>query len=194
MTYPPVLMRQIIRVLSVSVISLSLSLVVTPSFASKSPKPGAKCPQAKITQVFNGKLHTCVKSKGRLVWNKGVRIKGVPFASVSPIATPTPSATSSPSPISTPTNSPSATPSPTSTSVLYTIESVRANNSVSSCWTIIDGFVYDLTKWISLHPGGPIAIRSLCGVDGTASFKGQHQNQADPTRRLSSYLLGPLSR
>ncbi|NDE27239.1 MAG: cytochrome b5 domain-containing protein, partial [Actinobacteria bacterium] len=64
----------------------------------------------------------------------------------------------------------------------------------ASCWTVIDNNVYNLTNWISSHPGGAGAIQSLCGVDGTASFKAQHTNQFRPQSSLSSYLLGPLSK
>ncbi|KRO31449.1 MAG: hypothetical protein ABR65_03830 [Actinobacteria bacterium BACL2 MAG-121220-bin52] len=76
----------------------------------------------------------------------------------------------------------------------YTMDQVKANNTSASCWTVIDNNVYNLTNWISSHPGGAGAIRSLCGVDGTSSFKAQHANQSNPASRLSSYLLGPLSR
>jgi cytochrome b involved in lipid metabolism len=75
-----------------------------------------------------------------------------------------------------------------------TIETVKQHNSDKSCWTIIDGYVYDLTKWITSHPGGEGVIRSLCGKDGTASYKSQHANQRKPEQRLESYLLGPLSK
>jgi cytochrome b involved in lipid metabolism len=73
------------------------------------------------------------------------------------------------------------------------MEKVRANNTPSSCWTVIDGYVYDLTKWINSHPGGPSAIRGLCGTDGTKSFKSQHESEAQAAQRLSLYLLGPLN-
>ena len=71
---------------------------------------------------------------------------------------------------------------------------VKANNSAKSCWAVVDDYVYDLTKWINSHPGGPGAIVSLCGTDATTSFKSQHQNQAKPAVRLDSYKLGPLKK
>ena len=85
-------------------------------------------------------------------------------------------------------NAPAATP----TVVEFTITQVAANNGRSSCWSVIDGSVYDLTDWISSHPGGSSAILSLCGVDGTNYFKAQHGSQGKPNQRLSSFLLGPL--
>jgi cytochrome b involved in lipid metabolism len=88
------------------------------------------------------------------------------------------------------------TPTPTAevtTQAGYTMDKVRQNNSASSCWSIINGNVYDLTKWISSHPGGRSAITGLCGRDGTSSFNGKHRGDGGPASILSGYLLGPLA-
>ena len=74
----------------------------------------------------------------------------------------------------------------------YTLEKVKANASATSCWSVIKGNVYDLTKWIGSHPGGESAILSLCGADGSAAFASQHEGKSKPESRLSGYLLGPL--
>jgi hypothetical protein len=86
------------------------------------------------------------------------------------------------------------TPTPTPTVVGYTMAQVRANNTARSCWSAIDGYVYDLTRWISSHPGGSGAILFLCGTDGTNAFKGQHENESRPAIRLDGYKLGPLNK
>jgi hypothetical protein len=99
-----------------------------------------------------------------------------------------------PTPTPTPTPKPTPTPTPTPTIAGYTMAQVKANNSAKSCWTVVDDYVYDLTKWINSHPGGPGVIVSLCGTDATTSFKAQHQNQAKPAVRLDSYKLGPLKK
>lgn len=113
-------------------------------------------------------------------------------------ALPTPTVKTSPTPTPKPTPSvtptPTPTPSATTKSNLLTLDAVRQNNSEKSCWTIIDGYVYDLTMWIKSHPGGEGAIKSLCGKDGSADYKSQHSNQRKPEQRLESYLLGPLSK
>ena len=102
--------------------------------------------------------------------------------------TPTPSPTASQSTITSPT----PTSSPTKSG--YTMDQVKANNGASSCWSVIDGDVYDLTTWISSHPGGAAAIKSLCGLDGTSAFKAQHEGQNNPIKRLITFLLGPLKK
>jgi hypothetical protein len=86
------------------------------------------------------------------------------------------------------------TPSATATPAGYTMEQVKANNSTSKCWSAINGKVYDLTTWINSHPGGPGAITSLCGTDGTSSFNGMHGGSGQPASRLAGYLLGPLNK
>ena len=109
---------------------------------------------------------------------------------------PTVSATPTPTVTATPTPTVSATPTPTPTPVVtgYTMAQVRANNTARSCWTAIDGYVYNLTNWISAHPGGSGAILFLCGTDGTNAFKAQHENQTKPAIRLDGYRIGPLNK
>jgi cytochrome b involved in lipid metabolism len=73
-----------------------------------------------------------------------------------------------------------------------TMEQVAQNDSEESCWTVIDGSVYDLTEWINQHPGGASRIIQLCGTDGTSLFQGQHGGSSGPESTLAGYLLGPL--
>jgi len=101
---------------------------------------------------------------------------------------PTPAA-----PAATPTPSPTPTAEVT-TQAGYTMAKVKENNSAASCWSVINGNVYNLTQWINSHPGGPSVIRGLCGVDGTSSFNGKHRGDGGPASILTGYLLGPLAK
>jgi len=111
-----------------------------------------------------------------------------------PAPTPTQTSTQTPTPTPTASARPSASASATATTAGYTMAQVKANSSEKSCWAVIDDYVYDLTKWINSHPGGPGSIISLCGTDATAAFKAQHQNQSKPAVKLDSYKLGPLKK
>ena len=117
-----------------------------------------------------------------------------PTVTATPTPTPTVIATPTPTPTVTATQTPTPTPTPTATIAGYTMAQVRANNSARSCWTAIDGFVYDLTRWINSHPGGSGAILFLCGTDGTNAYKAQHDNQSRPAIRLDTYRIGPLNK
>ena len=92
-----------------------------------------------------------------------------------------------------PVATPTPTPTPSATQAGYTMADVKKANTRAKCWSAIDGNVYDLTSWISSHPGGASAITFLCGTDGSNAFKAQHEGQGKPSMRLSQYLLGPLT-
>ncbi len=150
------------------VAALAIVLVGAPA-SSAAVKAGASCKKAGQVTTVAGSKFTCVKKSGKLVWVKSV-VKSP--AAVAPTAT--------------------ATPSPSVAG--YTMEKVKANGTSSSCWSAINGNVYDLTKWINSHPGGSSAIISLCGKDGTADFLAMHRNQGKPEARLAGFLLGPLAK
>ena len=57
---------------------------------------------------------------------------------------------------------------------------------------LIYGNVFDLTNWITKHPGGATVIRAICGKDGSDAFEGQHAGQGKPANQLSNYYLGKL--
>lgn len=64
----------------------------------------------------------------------------------------------------------------------------------SSCWSIINGNVYDLTGWIPQHPGGEQAILRLCGKDGSEQYNAQHGGARRPALILGGFKIGILSK
>ena len=75
----------------------------------------------------------------------------------------------------------------------YTMRDVSTHDTAQSCWSVIDGVVYDLTAWISDHPGGEAAILKLCGKDGTDAFQEEHSRNDRAKNALDVLKLGPLS-
>ena len=176
-----------------SLLAVSMALVLTVVIApgsSASVKAGASCKKVGQTSTASGMKFTCVKKGAKLVWGKGVAVKARPTASASAAASAAPAMSATP--MATKSAEPSKSAEPVASG--NTMERVKANNTASSCWTVISGNVYDLTRWIGSHPGGSGAIRSLCGTDGTAEFNSQHRGEGTPTARLAGYLLGPLSK
>ena len=115
----------------------------------------------------------------------------IPLAACSTgAATPT---TAASAPGTTSASSPAATSaSPSAAGTSYTMAQVATHNSQQDCWAVIDGNVYDLTQWISRHPGGPDKIIPLCGTDATSKFHGQHDDQARPNEQLATFKVGTL--
>ena len=76
----------------------------------------------------------------------------------------------------------------------YTMTDVATHKNASSCWSIINDKVYDLTSWIGQHPGGPQRILSICGSDGSSAFNDQHGGQRRPERELAGFYIGDQSK
>ena len=74
----------------------------------------------------------------------------------------------------------------------FTAAQLAQNSDATSCWASVDGSVYDLTEWISEHPGGSREIDALCGTDATAAFQRQHGSNAEAQQQLASFKIGEL--
>lgn len=119
-----------------------------------------------------------------------------------PAATQTPTTQTQTQPPTTTATAPKPTTTSTATSTsttttnsgpkAYSATEVASHDSRSSCWTIVNGNVYDLTSWISKHPGGSGAILGMCGSDASDAFNEQHGGQGGPERVLASYKIGIL--
>lgn len=72
----------------------------------------------------------------------------------------------------------------------YSLADVAKHASAQSCWTAINGNVYNLTTWIAQHPGGEEAILSICGKDGSSAFNDQHSGQRRPENTLATFKIG----
>eukprot|EP01102_Stenamoeba_stenopodia_P010631 TRINITY_DN3228_c0_g1_i1.p1 TRINITY_DN3228_c0_g1~~TRINITY_DN3228_c0_g1_i1.p1 ORF type:complete len:168 (-),score=37.31 TRINITY_DN3228_c0_g1_i1:46-549(-) len=72
----------------------------------------------------------------------------------------------------------------------YTREEVAEHDTEEDCWIIIDNKVYDVTKWIPIHPGGTI-ILTRAGRDSTTLFlSAPHSNWT--YQELPKYEIGEL--
>ncbi len=92
-----------------------------------------------------------------------------------------------------PQSSPSTS---TDTSKTYTLSEVAAHKSASDCWTVVDGSVYNVTDFVSNHPGGA-AILKACGKDGTSMITGEREhkeNMANVEAALMSMKIGTLAK
>lgn len=75
----------------------------------------------------------------------------------------------------------------------YNMTQVSTHNSAQTCWSAINGEVYDLTSWVSRHPGGKVAILMICGKDGSSLFNTQHGGSNRAQSILNSFKIGTLN-
>ncbi len=91
----------------------------------------------------------------------------------------------------------SNTSEPASTSEMmktdYTLADVAKNNTPASCWTIINGSVYNVTSYIPNHPGGPAEISQICGGDSSELFAKPAQHVSGGAKDiLAQFEIGKL--
>ncbi len=134
-----------------------------------------------------------VEQNGEIVATTTVETKKAEESVVVPVAAK--SAVSAPAPTKTETMPVVVTepaPEPVEPSGI-TMADLRTHADASSCWSVVDGSVYDLTSYIPKHPGGKSEILSICGTDGSSAFSGQHEGESKPERILASYKIGVLA-
>lgn len=83
----------------------------------------------------------------------------------------------------------SAAPAP---QVTLNAGEVAKHNTISDCWMIYSGNVYNLTNYFGAHPGGNAEIASYCGKDGTAAFN-TIGHSANAKSLLAKYYIGGLN-
>lgn len=85
-----------------------------------------------------------------------------------------------------------APPAPATPTTRYTRAQVARHASTSNCWSIVEGKVYDLTQWVSRHPGGSEGIVEMCGGNG-GEFLEEHARDAAARKVLAGYQIGVLA-
>eukprot|EP00939_MAST-03C_sp_MAST-3C-sp1_P004128 g4128.t1 len=68
---------------------------------------------------------------------------------------------------------------------------VEKHDSEDDCWIVIEGKVYNVSKFLDDHPGGPGVITEVAGTDATDPFEdiGHTQKARDD---LSTFHIGDL--
>lgn len=73
----------------------------------------------------------------------------------------------------------------------YTLEDVGKHGTEESCWLVIKGKVYDVTRFLPSHPGGKDQILQVAGKDVTEKWLGIHQLSVLGTT-AASFLIGTV--
>jgi cytochrome b involved in lipid metabolism len=80
----------------------------------------------------------------------------------------------------------------------FTATEVARHNQETDCWMIVNNKVYDVTAYVSGHPGGDDILRG-CGKDATTLFAtqggggvGRHSAVAESL--LKSFYIGELTK
>ena len=58
---------------------------------------------------------------------------------------------------------------------VFTVDQVAKHCRAGDAWVVIDGAVFDVTKFAALHPGGEQLLYDLAGKDVSEDFWGLHR-------------------
>jgi len=75
---------------------------------------------------------------------------------------------------------------------MYTLEDVKKHNRSNDAWMVINGKVYDVTKYIPFHPGGNKILMGV-GKDGTSLYN-QYHPWVNANFLLEKYHIGFLKK
>lgn len=70
-------------------------------------------------------------------------------------------------------------------------DEVHKHDNEKSCWIVIDGNVYDVTKFLGDHPGGWQEILAFAGCEATGPYNDAGHSRT-ARKMLGTYLVGPL--
>jgi cytochrome b involved in lipid metabolism len=74
----------------------------------------------------------------------------------------------------------------------FTLQEVAQHNVSGDAWVVVDDKVYDLSDFVSAHPGGSNAILRVAGGDGTSLFEGTRAHGSAERGILNGYYIGEV--
>ncbi|KAI8064576.1 acyl-CoA dehydrogenase/oxidase [Gongronella butleri] len=73
----------------------------------------------------------------------------------------------------------------------FTREEVARHASEEDMWIIIDTVVYDITRFVDMHPGGLFPLLEVAGKDATDAFYSMHKQ--DVLLKYNRYKIGSIA-
>lgn len=101
-----------------------------------------------------------------------------------------------PSPGVTPTNSPAGSAAGLTGEITLSAAEIAKHNSYNNCWLIINNKIYNVTSFLSLHPGGAGTMTPYCGQEATNAFNTKDKGQphsSSAVALLANYYIGDLN-
>jgi len=74
----------------------------------------------------------------------------------------------------------------------YTMDEIKQHNTANDGWMVLNGKVYNVTKYLAYHPGGSVINQGL-GKDATVLFN-QYHSWVNADHILKKYHIGSVKR
>jgi cytochrome b involved in lipid metabolism len=70
-------------------------------------------------------------------------------------------------------------------------DELAKHHTRTDCWMAIDGYVYDVSRFVPYHPGGPKILEMYAGRDATVAFSRNHIT-SDVLSAIANFRVGRL--
>ena len=74
----------------------------------------------------------------------------------------------------------------------YDWDEIRKHNNKLDCWIVVNGQVYDVTRFMSTHPGGSKILHFYAGQDASEVFTAFHKEYDRVAKYMKLYHKGAL--
>ncbi|EOA28116.1 hypothetical protein CARUB_v10024300mg [Capsella rubella] len=74
---------------------------------------------------------------------------------------------------------------------IFTLSEVSEHNQAHDCWLVINGKVYNVTKFLEDHPGGDDVLLSSTGKDATDDFEDVGHSES-AREMMEQYYVGEI--
>ncbi|GFX81497.1 cytochrome b5 [Trichonephila clavipes] len=74
----------------------------------------------------------------------------------------------------------------------FTLKEIAEHSNSDSAWVLINDGVYDVTKFLDEHPGGPETLLDWAGKEATEAFE-DVAHSVDARTLMENYKIGELS-
>lgn len=74
----------------------------------------------------------------------------------------------------------------------YTVEEVKRHNKRDDNWLMINGKVYDLSRWAKKHPGGAKILGHYAGEDATDAWTAFHNDKGYVSKFMKALYIGDV--
>ncbi|XP_052147469.1 cytochrome b5 isoform X1 [Oryza glaberrima] len=74
---------------------------------------------------------------------------------------------------------------------LYSLEEAARHNTADDCWVVVDGKIYDVTKYLDDHPGGADVLLEVTGKDAKEEFDDAGHSES-AKELMQDYFIGEL--
>ncbi|XP_010413956.1 PREDICTED: cytochrome b5-like [Camelina sativa] len=76
---------------------------------------------------------------------------------------------------------------------IFTLSQVSEHNQPQDCWLVMNGKVYNVTKFLEDHPGGDDVLLSSTGKDATDDFEDVGHSES-AREMMEQYYVGEIDK